>query len=153
MKMTQRNHKTAGFTVEIAKCIKLNKRTAYLNSKIPELNNRTACLNNKTPELNNRPACLNSKIPELNNRTACLNSKILSINFGGNHTFCYKCRACAVMLCVTILTHQSHMQSPQALCPAVGHQERVWSGNRNFITADFRGKTMQAVSGQPIKNK
>ena len=32
-------------------------------------------------------------------------------------------------------------QSPQALLPAVGHQERLW------------GTTMQAITGQPIQEK
>ena len=44
---------------------------------------------------------------------------------------------------------QSHTQSPQALWPAVGCQERLW-GTGILLLQDFCGKTMQAITGQPI---
>ena len=46
---------------------------------------------------------------------------------------------------------QYHSQSPQALWPAVGRQERLW-GAGILLPQDFCGKTMQAVTEQPIKN-
>ena len=42
-------------------------------------------------------------------------------------------------------------QSPQALWPAVGRQERLW-GIGILLPHDFRGKTMQAIKGKPINN-
>ena len=44
---------------------------------------------------------------------------------------------------------QSRTQS-QALWPAVGRQERL-GGTGILLPQDFCGKTMQAVTGQPIK--
>ena len=45
---------------------------------------------------------------------------------------------------------QSRTQSPQALWPVVGHQERLW-GAGILLPQDFCGKTMQAIMRQPIK--
>ena len=46
---------------------------------------------------------------------------------------------------------QSLSQSPQALWPAVDCQVRLW-GTGISLAQDFCGKTMQAVTKQPIKN-
>ena len=40
--------------------------------------------------------------------------------------------------------------SPLAFCSAGGHQKRLW-GTGILLLQDFCGKTMQAVTGQPIK--
>ena len=45
---------------------------------------------------------------------------------------------------------QSRTQSPQALLPVVGRQERLW-GTGILVPQGFCGKTMQAVMGKPIK--
>ena len=45
---------------------------------------------------------------------------------------------------------QSRNQTPQALLPAVGRQERLW-GTGILLPQDFCGKTVQAIAGQPIK--
>ena len=57
----------------------------------------------------------------------------------------------AVAKCLPFVEFDIGTQSPQALWPAVDHQERLW-GTRILLTQDFRGKTMQAVTGQPINN-
>ena len=42
------------------------------------------------------------------------------------------------------------MQSPQALSPAVGRQERLW-GTRILLPQDFCGKTKEAVRASQSK--
>ena len=45
---------------------------------------------------------------------------------------------------------QSRTQSPQALWPEVGRQERLW-GTGILLLQDFCSKTMEAVTEHPIK--
>ena len=45
---------------------------------------------------------------------------------------------------------QSRTQSPQALWPAVGRQERLW-GTGILLPQDFCSETMQTATRQPIK--
>ena len=52
--------------------------------------------------------------------------------------------------CLSIIKFAISTQSPQALWPAVNRQERLW-GTGILLLQDFRGKTMQAVTEQPIK--
>ena len=49
------------------------------------------------------------------------------------------------------IEYQSQTQSPQALWPVVGCQERLWDTGI-LVLQDFCSKTMQAIKGQPIKN-
>ena len=56
-----------------------------------------------------------------------------------------------VAKCLSIIKFAISIQSPQALWPAVGRQERLW-GTGILLLQDFRGKTMQAIKGKPINN-
>ena len=56
-----------------------------------------------------------------------------------------------VVKCLSIIKFTISTQSPQALWPAVGRQERLrFTGI--LLTQDFRGKTMQAIKGKLINN-
>ena len=56
-----------------------------------------------------------------------------------------------VAKCLSMIKFAISTQSPQALWPAVSRQERLW-GTGILLLQNFRGKTMQVVTGQPINN-
>ena len=55
-----------------------------------------------------------------------------------------------VAKCLSIIKFAISTQSPKALWPAVSRQERLW-GTGILLLQDFRGRTMQVVTEQPIK--
>ena len=57
----------------------------------------------------------------------------------------------AVTKCLDIVKFVTSTQSPRALWLALDRQERLW-GTGILLPHDFRGKTMQAVTWQPINN-
>ena len=54
-------------------------------------------------------------------------------------------------MCLPFVKFQISTQNPQALWPAVDRQESLWFTGI-LLPRDFRGKTMEAVTGRAINN-